>query len=565
MLEETAKKRIGIVIGIIMAIFFLLTIRTVYLTAFEGRDLSVITDKQYKISEPIGNLKYILQDRNGKEMLNYTTKYYFALDVDSFVKNNRETELTKLKALIYTLRNYNESYDLTALQPNSTSRRVYYEVDLETYNKLKEIKDIKGVYCFAKNEVDRSQAWKYENILTSSSDINNKPKSADSIEGFIAEKTKDNKLPQLTFDRDVTGLISEDKYIVPDGNVDIRLTTDKEIEDKIKETLNEDKWKGYSQIGVAMMEAETGKILAMVQKDDRKPNILLCSATENGFEPGSIFKTVIEETALEKDKNLTKKTVTCREEKKHHGTLDMENAYIKSCNTYFGEMGTELGFKNIYTMARKQGIFDKVLNFSGNNEVMGDILAPKTLDLKKAFKDNYGIVKNVIPEDSPESMLGIGQSMRITPLQALNIVSTVVNNGTYVKPYIIDSLVDNEGRVIQKFDTVKAAVFKKSTAAFVKDNMTEVVKSSAGTGKQAYIPGMECGGKTGTNTRFAEEDGKTQKYSDGWFIGFVKYKGKYYSAVVYVQSINVDTEGGGSTAAPVFKEVMSKVFTDAGI
>ncbi|MDP4088151.1 MAG: penicillin-binding transpeptidase domain-containing protein [Bacillota bacterium] len=554
------KKRIGIIVGIILAIFFLLTIRTGFLTVLRGKDLSVMTDKQYKIYEPIGNLKYILQDRNGKEMLKYINKYYFAIDVDSYIKNNRGTELTKIKSLIYTLRNYNKDYDLTELKPNMTSKRIYYEVDLNTYNKLKDIEDVKGVYCFMKSEVDKSETWNYANILVSPADSNNKTKPSDSLEGFIMEKTSENKLPQITFDRDVNGLITEEKYVVPENNTNIRLTTDKDIENKIKDILKEDKWSKYEQVGAVLMEAETGKITAMVQKDDSKPNILLCSATENGFEPGSIFKTVVEETALETDKNLFDKKITCKEEKKSHGTLDMEEAYIKSCNTYFSEMGTILGFKNIYTMARKQGIFDKVLNFSGSYEAMGDILAPRSLDLKKTFGKDYDILRNIRLDDSPESMLGIGQSMRITPLQALNIVSTVVNNGTYVKPYIIDALVDNDGRELQKFGTTKTAAFKKSTAAVVKKNMTEVLKDPAGTGKQAYISGMECGGKTGTNTRFVQENGKIQKQSDGWFIGFVKYKGKYYTAVVYVQNIDVNGEGGGSTAAPVFKEVVNSVF-----
>ncbi len=559
MLTEEMTKRVKIIIGILITVFSLLIVRTAYLTVLKGKDLSVMTDKQYKIYEPIGNLKYILQDRNGKELLNYKTKYYFVIDVDSYIKNNRDTDITRLNSLIYILRNYNKDYDLTELKPNTTSKRIYYEIDLTTYDKLKDIKDIKGIYCYMKSEVDRSDTWKYTNMLTNALDSNNKTKPADSIEGFIADKTKDNIYSQIAFDKDVNGLITEGKYIVPENNVNIKLTTDKSIEDKIKDILKQNKFSQYPQIGVALMEADTGKILAMVQKDDQKPNILLCSATENGFEPGSIFKTVIEEAALEKDKSLYNMEIQCKEDHKSHGTVDMEAAYIVSCNTYFGQMGSTLGFKNIYTMARNQGIFDKVLNFSGNNEVMGDILAPEKLDLKKVFANNYGIVKNVKPADNPETMLGIGQSMRITPLQALNIVSTVVNDGTYVKPYIIDSLVDNDGNTVQKFDTSKSTAFKKATALTVKENMKEVLTNTSGTGKQAYIQGMECGGKTGTSTRYVQEEGVSQKYSDGWFIGFVKNKGRYYSAVVYVQAIDVDTEGGGSTAAPIFKEVMNSV------
>jgi cell division protein FtsI/penicillin-binding protein 2 len=560
MFSEEMKIRVIKVTALLTAVFLLLSLRTAYLNLYKGKELSVMTDKQYIIEEPISNIKYMLLDNNGKEMLSYNRRFYFAVDVDSYIKNNRETDIAKLNTLIYTLRSYNKDYDLTELKYNMTSQRMYYEIDEETYNKLKGIKEVKGVYCFIKSEVDRSDAWLYQNIMTNPLDSNSNVKEADSIEGFIAEKTKTNKLPVVSFDRDVNGTIGEEKYIVPENNINIKLTTDKEMEDSIKALLGQDEWSNYSQIGVVVMEADTGKIKAMVQRDDWKPNINLCSATENGFEPGSIFKTIMEEIALEQNRNWLNKEIQCKEEGKDHGTVTMEDAYVQSCNTYFGSLGAKMGFKNIYTMARKQGLFSKVLNFSGNYEVTGDIVASDRLNLKKLFGDEYDEVKNVKFADSSESMLGIGQSMRISPLQALGMINTVANNGIYVRPYIIDALVNNDGVELEKYTTIKSQVLKKTTAATVKKHMLKVVNNEKGTGKRAYVEGLEIGGKTGTNTRFVQEAVGLEKYSDGWFAGFVKSNGKYYSIVVFVQDINVETEGAGSTAAPIFREVVEKVF-----
>ena len=75
------------------------------------------------------------------------------------------------------------------------------------------------------------------------------------------------------------------------------------------------------------MEASTGKIKAMVQRDSWKPNIILCSATENGFEPGSIFKTIVAEVALEKDKSLANLAIRCTESENNH-LVNMAEAYI---------------------------------------------------------------------------------------------------------------------------------------------------------------------------------------------------------------------------------------------
>lgn len=560
MLSIEVKKRTVQIATALCVILALLILRTIYINIFKGSELSVITKEQYVINEPISDIKYMLLDSNNKELLQYENKFYFVVDVDSYIKNNRDTDMAQLNSLIYILRGYNEGYDLTKLKYNMTKKRLYYEVDEETYYKLKEIKNVKGTYCFVKTVVDRFNSWDYQNILTSSLDNNNNPKDEDSIESYIANLTKTNNFPCISFDKDVNGDLKDEKYIVPEKNINIKLTTDKIMEDKIREVISKDKWQDYNQIGVVVMEASTGKIKAMVQRDSWKPNINLCSATENGFEPGSIFKTIVAEAALEKDKSLANLAIRCTESENNHGLVNMEEAYTQSCNTYFEKLASMVGFKRIYLTAHNQGFFQKVLNFSGNYEVTGDIVAPEELDLKKIFGKDYDKLKNVSFSPSSLAMIGIGQSMRVSPLQALAIVNTVVNNGVYVKPYLVDSIVGNSGDEIQRFKTIENRVLDEKTASLIKGNMRKVVTDQRGTGKLAYIKGVDCGGKTGTNTRYAEEEGEIKKFSDGWFAGYVNHDGKYYSIIVYVQDIDVENEGGGSTAAPIFKTVVEKIF-----
>ena len=560
MLSIEVKRRSVKAALVLSLILVLLIFRIVYINMFKGNELSVITREQYIINEPISDIKYMLLDSNNKELLEYENKFYFAVDVDSYIKNNRDTDIAQLNTLIYTLRGYNKDYDLTKFKYNMTNKRLYYEVDEETYYKLKNIRGIKGTYSFVKNVVDRYNSWDYENILTSPLDSNNKPKEEGSIESYIANVTESNIYPYISFEKDVNGAIKDGKYVVPEKNINVKLTTDREMEDKIKEVISNNDWKDYDQIGVVVMEASTGKIKAMVQRDSWKPNINLCSATENGFEPGSIFKTIVEEAALEKDKSLVNLATRCNESENSHGLINMEEAYTLSCNTYYEQLASLVGFKDIYMTAFNQGFFQKVLNFSGNYEVTGDIVAPEELDLKKLFGKDYNKLKNISFAPSSLSMIGIGQSMRVSPLQALAIVNTVVNNGVYVKPYLVDSLVNNNGDEIERFTTIKNKVFKKSTASIVKGHMRKVVTDDKGTGKLAYVKGLECGGKTGTNTRYGLEDSELKKFSDGWFAGYVKKEGKYYSIIVYVHDIDVENEGGGTTAAPIFKSVVEKIF-----
>jgi cell division protein FtsI/penicillin-binding protein 2 len=541
------KSRLYKLLALFIAVLLMLNMRTAYITLVQGDELAVITEKQYKYNENISNIKYFVQDSKGRELLGYITKYYFVIDVNTYLKNNMDTDLSKIKAITYILRGYKTDYDLDKIQNVKTNQKLYYTIDEDSYNKLSLIKGVKGVYTYKAKEVDRSNSWLYANMLTNPMTSDNKLKAEGSIERLVYEKTKNNEFPKISFEKELTGEVKEGKEELAANNINLKLTTDKSIEDLIKEVISKDKYKAYDQIGVVLSEPSTGKIKAMVQRDDWKPNIILGAATENGYEPGSIFKTITQEAAMDYMNIPVDQVYDCNEGKKNYGYINMEEAYTVSCNEYFQKLGSKIKFINILPFAKNQGVFDKVLNFDGNGEVKGDFSEDKYADVN----------------------LAIGQSMRITPIQALGIVNTVINEGSYVKPYLIDSFINNEGKVVEKCSTVKRKVFKSNTARVLKNQMIKVVEDSKGTGKYARINGVQIGGKTGTTERVVTvknknavtglEETVSEKHSDGWFIGFAKINNTYYTATVFVKDIKVQGEDAGVTAAPIFKEIIEKL------
>ena len=132
-----------------------------------------------------------------------------------------------------------------------------------------------------------------------------------------------------------------------------------------------------------------------------------------------------------------------------------------------------------------------------------------------------------------------------------------MNDGIYVRPYIVESVIDNDDKDIYKFSTDNKRVFSLVTSKLVKNAMIQVVNK--GTGINAKLDGVEIGGKTGSATS------GTQKTTHGWFAGYFKYKDKYYTMVVFVpdlaNKIKEDDEEleGGNTAAPVFKSIVSEI------
>ncbi|MCB2292276.1 penicillin-binding protein 2 [Clostridium algoriphilum] len=553
------RKRTWMILGLFMLLFCLLTWRIANFMYFNSEPLKTMFNAQYTIDETYGP-KYSLTDCNGHDLLTYEINYYAIIDPVDYIRFNEYTSKYDLEALTITLRNYNKKYDLEKIKGNGNGEKLRYKIDEVTYNKLKDIKKVKGFYTFKSNDVIKDGYWKIENILTNTKYFNaagvETTKKSESLEMQIYNKTKDNEYTKIRFSKGVNGEISTGKIIKPKNNVNVRLTIDKKIQDKVGAILKEQNYEKYAQIGVVLMESSSGKIKAMAQKDDNTYNANLGMAGTNGYLPGSIFKVIVDEAGL--DTNLIKdneefklKSNIFKEEpmKGNGGPFTVGKALTVSSNNVFAQIGWRVGIKNIYNYAQKQGILSKVLN----------------LEQESSGKFQEDISN---PTPSETSQTAIGQNVTMTPLEAISIPNTIINDGIYVQPRIIDTYVDDNNKIVEKNTSKTTTILKSETAEIVKLHMMDVVdKVKGGTGESAYIENMGIGGKTGTTTYYTSKivDGKKerQKSSDGWFVGFFNLDGKNYSLVVYVNNItisnakNVADEEAGGTAAPIFKKVVN--------
>jgi len=539
MRKRIVFKRNMYILALYIVLFSALWWRLKVDTVDDAGKLGVWADMQYSEKVNLSELNYSLFDINGKSLLSFKNKYFAVIDEGAFKKNNLDAKSDDLYALIYILQSYNPSYDLSTLGLSNKEKKVTFEIDEATYNKLKSIKDVKGFYIYSFSEVDRSKAWKIENLLTNIIDPSGgHKKSEDSLEMQVYNKTKNNDPAYMKFNKDIDGNITSETFSNSEKNNNVRLTIDSNIEDKINDVLSSSKYSKFNQVSAILMESNTGKILAMNQKDDTQANLNLGSKTENGFEPGSIFKSIVEETGFMQKTLSLADNYSCKQKTysglydkcpdKNHGILNAEDAFIVSCNNIYAQIGDKVGRKNFLDTAKAEGLFSKILGF--DSEVTGDFAQLKDYELS--------------------GQLAIGQSMRITPVQAISIPNTIINGGNYIKPYIIDAYVDNSNNAKEQVNTQSSKIFDKATANIMKNEMIKVVRY--GTGTAAYLDNIEVGGKTGTTTRY---DKKT-KASDGWFAGFFKIKDKYYSMVVFVKDIDIKNEEAANTAVPIFKDIV---------
>lgn len=276
------------------------------------------------------------------------------------------------------------------------------------------------------------------------------------------------------------------------------------------------------------MESDTGKIKVIEQKDESEPNINLAIG-KIGYEPGSVYKIITLGTALDLGLINTNNTFNCSGTicKTAHGNISVKKAFEISCNDTFAHIGKMAGYDNLMKYSINQGLYKRVFDYYGNNKNEAEGIKPA--------------------EDAGINNISIGQCMNVTPIQLLGAVNTVINNGVYIKPYIIDGITDKDDNVIKKFNTSETRVYSETTSKILKDMMRNVVVN--GTGKNALIENTITGGKTGSSTG-------NDNCTHGWFAGYFELNGKSYTMVVFVPQLNDNKLGGGNTAAPVFKDIV---------
>ena len=341
--------------------------------------------------------------------------------------------------------------------------------------------------------------------------------------------------------------IDEIKNIVlptTEGN-SIKLTIDHELQAKARSLLKGKKG------SIVAMSPSTGEIYAMVSlpdfdvsnlneewksisEDINSP--LINRATQGLYAPGSTFKVIttiaaINSGIIDEEYECTGSTIVDGYKfndynDKGHGVINLEEALVKSCNTYFAAKAMEIGKEKI-------------------GQVANDFMINETIPFELSTKGSqYPYKGNIKKTDIAASAIGQGKVL-VTPLNMALIASGIGNGGQIMEPTLIKEIISNKDKVI-KTNTPKVLSQGTDgiTADRVKDMMVEVVRS--GTGANARIKNIEVAGKTGTAEN---SSGK----SHAWFIGFAPADNPKIAVAVLLEE---DGTTGGASAAPIARDIM---------
>ena len=528
------KKLLIICIGF-FSIFIALTIRLYILMIYPTT--SVQGELENHQVEYTSDTNYRVFDTKGNELINYKNKYIMVLDTKPFKLNNYEETLQDLLALNFIMKSEDEKFNFTDIM--NQSGKLYYTITKETYEKVNNLNDIKGIYTYAYKELDLKERWSVENIIAS---INKDNALEDSFEESILDIIKNNKRPTIGFHLGEKSVYMSNETNYGENNKNIRLTIDNGWSDKIKDVLNSDDYSNLGNVGVVLLESSTGKIKAMVQKDESEANVNL-GIGQLGLEPGSIFKVITEAIALNEGLINMNDTFYCNGaicsnggKSYAHWNLTVNQAFEVSCNDVFAKIGQLIGYEKMLKYTTNLGLYNKVLGLAGENREEAVGVMPKPSD---------GI-----------SNFAIGQCVTVTPLQISGAINAVVNDGIYIKPSLIEAIVDEDNNVIENIQNEQNRIFTSTTSKLVKNSMHDVIWQ--GTGSAAKIEDITQGGKTGTSTG---EGGAT---IHGWFAGYFNMNNTIYTLVVVAPNINgMDINGnelgGGNTAAPIYRDIIKSL------
>ena len=225
-----------------------------------------------------------------------------------------------------------------------------------------------------------------------------------------------------------------------------------------------------------------------------------------------------------------------------HGSMNMPNAIMKSCNTYFYSMGRRIGYDSIAPVAKILGLGQE-FPLAFPSQRYGTI--PDSAWKQKKYGQAW------TESDTLNATIGQGY-VSVSPFQ-LALMSARIASGLKIEPEIL----------LRKRKPAPALPFPAEHLAVVREGMNRVV-NSAGTGARSklQIPGVTMGGKTGTAQvrRIAgSQRGQSGvwKYRDhGLFVCFAPVENPRYGAAVVIEH----GLGGARAAAPVAKDVLTFLY-----
>ncbi|MBN2195578.1 MAG: penicillin-binding protein 2 [Polyangiaceae bacterium] len=376
--------------------------------------------------------------------------------------------------------------------------------------------------------------------------------------------------------------LDEPRQLDPVPGRDVSLTIDIELMRAVHAAMR-------TQLAgaVVVVDVRTGRILAAYSKPSFDPNVVsggsgtkavreafrrlyadplrptLDKTISAAYPPGSTYKPFSALAGLADRLIDARGMVNCRGGywygKRYfrctsvHGNVDLHEAIVVSCNTYFYALGEALQNAPGKTGIDRLAKVGRDFGFGAKTGVGTNPEAPGRMPTRSWYRRRYkGAFRGGFTLNA-----AIGQgATTVTVLQQALAYAALANGGTLYQPQVVRSIETSDGTVVQEFPPrVRRLVeLDQDHLGLIKRALTDVVADRHGTAHAERIAGVDVAGKTGTaqvsraTPRGVDPDKVWYFNRDhAWFTGYAPAKAPEIAIVVLVEHGG----GGGKNAVPV--------------
>jgi penicillin-binding protein 2 len=327
---------------------------------------------------------------------------------------------------------------------------------------------------------------------------------------------------------------------------------------------------------IAVLDPRNGEVLALVSyprydpgqlttgmptdewaallNDERHP--FLNRAIAGLYPPGSTFKVVTMSAGMQELGLTQNSTFYCAGRwdgladgairycwlRTGHGTLNLFNGLVQSCDTVFWEIGKALNERDPHVLSLYAQAFGlgKTSGLNALDEAAGLIPNPE-------WKAQHysGAEQQWLPRDAVNMAIGQGDVL-VTPLQMANLMAAVANGGTLYRPRLVRQIGSQAEGLVQVFPPEITGQLPVSSANLqVISRALEAVVTQGTAQRAFYGATIRMAGKSGTAEAPPAE-------SHAWFVGYAPADNPQIAVAVVLEHGGE----GGAEAAPLFRQVV---------
>lgn len=279
------------------------------------------------------------------------------------------------------------------------------------------------------------------------------------------------------------------------------------------------------------------------------------------YEPGSTFKIMTTAMALEEGVVTLDEEFYCNgflkvagyddpihcHRRRGHGAVTFEVGLQQSCNPVLMTVGLRVGTEKFYNYLKAFGFMERTgIDLPGEST---------------SYLHSYESFNQV-----QLAVYSFGQTFKVTPLQELTAVCTVANGGDLITPYVVDSIIDDDGNVMYAHKTeVKRQVVSESVCEQIAGVLERGVSGNGGA-KNVYVSGYKIAGKTGTSEvrDVLNEEGEAY-LRVGSTVAYAPADDPQIAMIIVVDSPQCESVYGSVVAAPYVSALMEQILPYIGV